>query len=295
MRKEEIIKITNEELVNKLGAEQLEWFRKVIYRYRKRDLLFFNVEFYLLSEIENADKNIAGRYIFEDLTEETEETHKIYILDKQLDDYKNNYFAKTYWTKFLKNEVIDTIRNEILHAYVKERFRYLCKINKYEADASIIFLMYLQFFRVKSGHDCAYSYKYSEIYKKVRECKDYEEFYLLVVDTIRSLNDIQRRLKDKYEDKSIKISFGTRNSSLYKFIGAKSKYIVKKEEKLKLMEVEAITFRIGSATPINKIEELINKKLKNREVAEIREIKKIYMKKVGEKIYSKEIILDEAS
>ena len=61
------------------------------------------------------------------------------------------------------------------------------------------------------------------------------------------------------------------------------------------MEVEAITFRIGSATPINKIEELINKKLKNREVAEIREIKKIYMKKVGEKIYSKEIILDEAS
>ena len=40
MRKEEIIKITNEELVNKLGAEQLEWFRKVIYSYRKRDLLF---------------------------------------------------------------------------------------------------------------------------------------------------------------------------------------------------------------------------------------------------------------
>ena len=64
MRKEEIIKITNEELVNKLGAEQLEWFRKVIYRYRKRDLLFFNVEFHLLSEIENADKNIAGKYIY---------------------------------------------------------------------------------------------------------------------------------------------------------------------------------------------------------------------------------------
>lgn len=82
---------------------------------------------------------------------------------------------------------------------------------------------------------------------------------------------------------------------MYKFLGAKSKYIVKNQEKLKLMEVEVITFRIGSATPINKIEELINKKLKNREVAEIREIKKIYMKKFGEKIYSKEIILDEAS
>ena len=85
MRKEEIIKITNEELVNKLGAEQLEWFRKVIYRYRKRDLLFFNVEFHLLSELENVSANTAGRYIFEDLTEKTEEIHKIYILDKQLD------------------------------------------------------------------------------------------------------------------------------------------------------------------------------------------------------------------
>ena len=59
--------------------------------------------------------------------------------------------------------------------------------------------------------------------------------------------------------------------------------------------IEAFVFRIGSATPIYIIEELIDKKLKNTEVAEIREIKKIYMKKVGEKIYSKEIILDEAS
>ena len=296
MRKEEIIKITNEELVNKLGAEQLEWFRKVIYRYRKRDLLFFNVEFHLLSEIENADKNIAGRYIFEDLTEETEETHKIYILDKQLDDYKNNYFAKTYWTKFFKNEVIDTIRHEILHAYVKERFRYMCKIDNCEADASIIFLMYLQFFGVDSGHYCADSYKYSETYKKVKECKDYNEFLDLVIDIIHDLNDLQRKLEKKYDNKAIKLSFGDRNSSLVKAIESRSKYIVKSNDKeVKIMDIEAFVFRIGSATPIYIIEELIDKKLKNTEVAEIREIKKIYMKKVGEKIYSKEIILDEAS
>ena len=60
----------------------------------------------MLSELENVSANTAGRYIFEDLTEKTEEIHKIYILDKQLDDYKNNYFAKNYWTKFLKNEVL---------------------------------------------------------------------------------------------------------------------------------------------------------------------------------------------
>ena len=187
------------------------------------------------------------------------------------------------------------MRHEILHAYVKERFRYICKVDHCEADASIIFLMHLQFFKVTSGHDCAYSYRHSEIYKKVKECKEYEEFLDLVVDTIMNLNNIQNNLKDKYEDKSIKINFGSRNSSIYKFIQAKSKYIVKNEEKLKLIEVEAITFAIGSATPINRIEELITKKLKNREVAEIREIKKIYMKKNGEKIYSKEIVLDEAS
>lgn len=295
MRKEEIIAMTNEELVKRLGAEQLEWFRKKIYKYKRRDLLFFDVEFHLLSKLENVSDNVAGRYIFQELTENTEEIHKIYILDKQLEDYKNNYFAKTYWTKFLKNDVIHTIRHEILHAYVKERFKYICKLDNCEADASIIFLMHLQFFGVYSGHDCADSYKYSEIYKKVKECKDYDEFLDLVIDIIHDLNNLQRKLEKKYEDKSIKINFGSRNSSIYKFIQAKSKYIVKNEEKLKLIEVEAITFAIGSATPINRIEELITKKLKNREVAEIREIKKIYMKKVGEKIYSKEVILDEAS
>ena len=233
---------------------------------------------------------------FEDLTEETEETHKIYILDKQLDDYKNNYFAKTYWTKFLKNEVIDTIRHEILHAYVKERFRYMCKIDNCEADASIIFLMYLQFFGVDSGHYCADSYKYSETYKKVKECKDYNEFLDLVIDIIHDLNDLQRKLEKKYDNKAIKLSFGDRNSSLVKAIESRSKYIVKSNDKeVKIMDIEAFVFRIGSATPIYIIEELIDKKLKNTEVAEIREIKKIYMKKVGEKIYSKEIILDEAS
>ena len=178
MRKEEIMKITNKELVKLLGIEQLEWFRRKMYKYKRRDLLFYNVEFHLLSELENVSDNAAGRYIYE----ETEEVHKIYILDKQLDDYKNNYFAKTYWTKFLKNDVIHTIRHEILHAYVKERFRYICKIDHCEADASIIFLMHLQFFKVTSGHDCAYSYRHSEIYKKVKECKDYEEFLTIYFD-----------------------------------------------------------------------------------------------------------------
>ena len=55
MRKEEIMKITNKELVKQLGAEQLEWFRKKIYKYRRRDLLFFDVEFHLLSELENVN------------------------------------------------------------------------------------------------------------------------------------------------------------------------------------------------------------------------------------------------
>ena len=56
---------------------------------------------------------------------------------------------------------------------------------------------------------------------------------------------LQRKLeKINMIDKAIKISFGTRNSSLYKFIGAKSRYIVKEEDKeVKLMEVEAITFQ----------------------------------------------------
>ena len=79
MRKEEIIAMTNEELVKQLGAEQLEWFRKKIYKYRRRDLLFFDVEFHLLSELENVSDNVAGRYIFQELTENTEEIHTFYF------------------------------------------------------------------------------------------------------------------------------------------------------------------------------------------------------------------------
>lgn len=63
MRKEEIIAITNEKLVKQLGIEQLEWFRKKMYKYRRRDLLFFDVEFRLLSELENISGDTAGRYI----------------------------------------------------------------------------------------------------------------------------------------------------------------------------------------------------------------------------------------
>ena len=64
MRKEEIIAMTNEELVKQLGIEQLEWFRKKIYKYRRRDLLFFDVEFHLLSKLENVSHNTARRYIY---------------------------------------------------------------------------------------------------------------------------------------------------------------------------------------------------------------------------------------
>lgn len=295
MRKDEIMAITNESLVNKLGEEQLKWFRKVIYKWRRRELLFFNVEFHLLSELDNVDKNVAGRYIFKELTEKSEEKHKIYILDSQLDDYKKNYFSRESWGNFKKNQAINTIRHEILHAYVKERFRYLCKVDNYEADASIIFLMHLQFFRVSSGHDCAYAYKYSEIYKKVKSCKSYEEFFDLVIDTIIKINDVQKSLEDRYKDRGIKISFGDRNSKLYKFISSNSKYIVKNDNELRKIDIEAIIFRIGSATSIDKIEELIDKKIRNREIAEINEFKKVYMKKTENGIYNKEIILDKVS
>lgn len=296
MRKEEIIAMTNEELVKQLGIEQLEWFRKKMYKHRRRDLLFFDVEFHLLSELEDVSPDTAGRYIFEDLTEETEEVHKIYILDRYINYYRNNYFSKNKWGRFRKNETIDTMRHEILHAYVKERFRYMCKIDNCEADASIIFLMYLQFFEVDSGHYCADSYKYSETYKKVKECKDYNEFLDLVIDIIHDLNDLQRKLEKKYDNKAIKLSFGDRNSSLVKAIESRSKYIVKSNDKeVKIMDIEAFVFRIGSTTPLNKIEELIDKKMFNNEVARIREFKKMYIREIGDEIISKEVILDEAS
>lgn len=296
MRKEEIIAMSNEELVKQLGVEQLEWFRKKMYKYRRRDLLFFDVEFHLLSELENVSSDTAGRYIFGDLTEETEEVHKIYILDRYINYYRNNYFSKKHWKRSMRNEAVDTMRHEILHAYVKERFMHMCKIDNCEADASIIFLMYLQFFGVDSGHNCADSYKYSETYKKVKECKDYNEFLDLVIDIIHDLNDLQRSLKNKYDNKAIKLSFGDRNSSLVKAIESKSKYIVKSEDKeIKIMDIEAVVFRIGSATPVDKIEELIDKKMFNNKVARIREIKKMYIREIGDEIISKEVILDEAS
>lgn len=292
MRKEEVIAMTNEELVKQLGIEQLEWFRKKMYKYRRRDLLFFDVEFHLLSELEDVSPDTAGRYIYE----ETEEVHKIYILDRYINYYKNNYFSKNKCGRFRKNETIDTMRHEILHAYVKERFRYMCKIDNCEADASIIFLMYLQFFGVDSGHYCADSYKYSETYKKVKECKDYNEFLDLIIDIIHDLNDLQRKLEKKYDNKAIKLSFGDRNSSLVKAIESRSKYIVKSNDKeVKIMDIEAFVFRIGSTTPLNKIEELIDKKMFNNKVARIREFKKMYIREIGDEIISKEIILDEAS
>lgn len=61
------------------------------------------------------------------------------------------------------------------------------------------------------------------------------------------------------------------------------------------MDIEAFVFRIGSTTSLNKIEELIDKKMFNNEVARIREFKKMYIREIGDEIISKEVILDEAS
>ena len=77
MRKEEIIAITNEKLVKQLGIEQLEWFRKKLYKYRRRDLLFFDIEFHLLSELENVSADTAGRYIYEETEEDRELKNKL--------------------------------------------------------------------------------------------------------------------------------------------------------------------------------------------------------------------------
>ena len=74
---------------------------------------------------------------------------------------------------------------------------------------------------------------------------------------------MQRKLEKKYDNKAIKLSFGDRNSSLVKAIESRSKYIVKSNDKeVKIMDIEAFVFRIGSSTPIYIIEELIDKKLK---------------------------------
>lgn len=292
MRKEELMSMTKEEILNKLGSEQLEYLRKKIYRCIKKDLLFDDAEFYLLSKLDNIKANIAGRYIYD----KENEVHKIYISDKQIEDYKKYYFAKDYFSKLLKNAVIDTIRHEILHGYVEERFRYSCKVKNQECDASIIFLMYLQFFNVRSGHSCAYAYKHSKMHQVVKKCKDYKEFLDLVIEVIDKVNKVQKILKDKYTEqgKSVSIIFGDKNSSMFKFISNKSKYIVKNEEQqLKQMNIEAIDFMLGSTTDIDSIEALVDKKLNNREIAKIREIKKVYMKKINEDIWNKEIILED--
>ncbi|MBZ9624435.1 hypothetical protein G9F71_016410 [Clostridium sp. FP2] len=145
-----------------------------------------------------------GRYLTLKTRNKHKYIHKIEISNKILTEYllrvyqpiivKTKNYKKycIYKTNELKEILKNTIKHEIIHAFVKERFR--GKYN-YARDASPIFLSILDFLSIESGHKAAEQYRYSKIKEYLADVKDFnellEELFTLEFEYDQKFRDLE--------------------------------------------------------------------------------------------------------
>lgn len=124
-----------QELLNKLLAKELELLRKRFRPYKRSPFLHNKV----IIKVVKDEPNIAGYYINTKKSErQYKYTHEICITETIIDNYR--IYSKYHMKKIGKQNLIDVIRHELIHAFVFEEFEEWECIEKCHGDYSPIFL-----------------------------------------------------------------------------------------------------------------------------------------------------------
>lgn len=261
MSESEIKKLSKRELLTMLADKEMEYLRKKILKYKRCSLLIDDVEFYFLSEAKDFKENMVGVYEYD----EEKLIHRIYIDDNLLEMYPHLYKSRNIFARWNVEDLRDTIRHELLHAYVKERYRYVLREIKYaNADASPIFLAYLQYLNVPSGHNVYENYKHSDLFKKVEACNNFNEFEDMIFIEVFKLKEVTRKMERlKVEGIEVKLMFTHCESGLINALSHTFRYAFKVENKLKITEISVHYFKVGCNVNSETLEEEVLSKINN--------------------------------
>lgn len=152
-------------ILEKFLGQVIKKLKKQMYPRKHRKLLLREV----VIVTDRLTRPVIGRYkIIEG--GEYDYTHRIIICTSLLDNYLYTRSRKTYY----KNMIKDTIGHELMHAFVKERYERFFESSF--NDGSPIFLSLLAFLNISSGHRAMESFKHTELYKRVKEFDNFDEF-----------------------------------------------------------------------------------------------------------------------
>ncbi|OSA91014.1 UNVERIFIED_ORG: hypothetical protein B2H93_14750 [Clostridium botulinum] len=273
-----ITKEDRKELLEYLLNKEINNIRKKVNeKYSRRPAFFDDIE---IKEDDLSNLNALGLYNHD----ENIYKHTITIDSKIITDYINRGYNRYKWKrKFDKRQLINTIGHELTHAFVQERFQYICnEIEDKNHDASPIFLATLQFLGYESNHECYYNYIGNEVWKDIVDIKkdgaNYMRFSKYIISYIKEVDKIQKDFNKENElikkneryfiNKKINFKFSARDSGLKKLCDYKLFMSTIYEKQLKRVEQQTVILEIGSMMTPQQIKKLINKKVNNDTKAE---------------------------
>ena len=274
MNFKEVNAATPEELVNIILKEELEYLRKRIFPYKRRELL--NKEVILC--VKNLDEYTAGNYTNTKDKDNDNYKHIINISYKQVIKCINN---NNEGLRFNIDNIRGTIRHELIHAFCQEEYEDWDIIKGTLYDSSFIFLSVLTWVCGRSCHESVRRSWYgSDLEIDALSYINYEDLrgdlirYIIKVEkVIKSITaDFDGNTNKQFENNKTKIYYPTLQISLGENNEGISKLNHKKERKLvvidgvkKIVEVDSCTMRIGFKTSIDNLKYNILKKFYNDE------------------------------
>lgn len=206
-------------LLDKLLQKELEELRKKFRPYKRKPFLRNKVTIDL--DLNCRRKNTLGYY--ENTREDKRQwkyEHKIFLTKLSRSYYEmycNNFNDKKRGIKRLR----ETIRHELIHAFVYEEFDEWEMIEGCNRDYSPIFLACLYWSGLDSPYPYTNKFKESNLYKNIEKCKSYDMVYMYLVHYIFDLERITRKINKKLNDdvrnyKNLKISFNHYEAGMIK-------------------------------------------------------------------------------
>lgn len=271
--------ITN--LLESLLKKELEYLRKRFRPYKRRPFLNNNI----IIDIRDGDKNVLGSY--ENTKKDKRDykyTHIIYITNTSIKDYKR--YCKLKMKRCAVNRLRDTIRHELIHAFVFEEFEEWETIENCHGDYSPIFLGCLYWANGYSGHPYTNAFYKTGLFNKIKDCKKYDILHIHLLEYIYSLERIVSKInKEILPEKELEISFNLYGSGIIKKAYLKQSVISIKDNKVIEQSAELLKLGIGFLIDSNKLLESYNDKFTNGILAQYHEEQKNYI--INENILNK--------
>lgn len=274
-----------QELLNKLLTKELELLRKRFKPYKRSPFLHNKV----IIKVVKDEPNVAGYYINTKKSErQYKYTHEICITETIIENYK--IYSKCHMKKVGIQWLKDTIRHELIHAFVFEEFEEWECIERCHGDYSPIFLGCLYWAKGISYHTYVNEFNNTDLCRSIKECKNYDSVHTILLRYIFSLEETVRNInKEIGPFKELKISFNSRNAGIVKNTYLKQNNILLCEnEKMNIVK-EYLELGIGFLVDSNKLLEKYNDKFTNGSLATYHDERKFYY--VNENILKEIIVL----